>query len=113
LNSLSQDVLRAFHAAGNTTSVMPDAVVAANQKVEVAAVRPPVQARGNGAVVVDGGQRVAVPEFRGAALRKVVEDAGHLGLRVQTLGSGLASEQAPAAGTMVPVGTEIVVRFVR
>jgi cell division protein FtsI (penicillin-binding protein 3) len=113
LNSLSQDVLRAFHAAGNTTSVMPDAVVAANQKVEVPVVRPPVQARGNGAVVVDGGQRVAVPEFRGAALRKVVEDAGHLGLRVQTLGSGLASEQAPAAGTMVPVGTEIVVRFVR
>jgi cell division protein FtsI (penicillin-binding protein 3) len=113
LNSLSQDVLRAFHAAGNTTSVMPDAVVASNQKVEVAAVRPPVQARANGAVVVDGGQRVAVPEFRGAALRKVVEDAGHLGLRVQTLGSGLASEQAPVAGTMVPVGTEIVVRFVR
>jgi len=113
LNSLPQEVLRAFHAAGNTTSVMPDAVVAANQKVEVPVVRPPVQARGNGAVVVDGGQRVAVPEFRGAALRKVVEDAGHLGLRVQTLGSGLASEQAPAAGTMVPVGTEIVVRFVR
>jgi cell division protein FtsI (penicillin-binding protein 3) len=113
LNSLPQEVLRAFHAAGNTTSVMPDAVVAANQKVEVPVVRPPVQARGNGAVVVDGGQRVAVPEFRGAALRKVVEDAGHLGLRVQTLGSGLASEQAPVAGTMVPVGTEIVVRFVR
>jgi cell division protein FtsI (penicillin-binding protein 3) len=113
LNSLSQDVLRAFHAAGNTTSVMPDAVVASNQKVEVPVVRPAVQARGAGAVVVDGGQRVAVPEFRGAALRKVVEDAGHLGLRVQTLGSGLASEQAPVAGTMVPVGTEIVVRFVR
>jgi cell division protein FtsI (penicillin-binding protein 3) len=32
---------------------------------------------------------------------------------VQTLGSGLAREQAPAAGTMVPVGTEIVVRFAR
>jgi len=113
LNSLPQEVLKAFHAAGNTTSVMPDAVVAANQKIEVAAIRPAVQARGSGAVVVDGGQRVAVPEFHGAALRKVVEDAGHLGLRVQTMGSGLASEQAPAAGTMVPVGTEIVVRFVR
>jgi cell division protein FtsI (penicillin-binding protein 3) len=32
---------------------------------------------------------------------------------VQTLGSGLAQEQAPAVGTMVPVGTEIVVRFAR
>jgi cell division protein FtsI (penicillin-binding protein 3) len=113
LNSLPQEVMRAFHAAGNTTSVMPDAVVATNVKVEAPVVRPPVLAKGSGAVVVDGGQRVAVPEFRGAALRKVVEDAGHLGLRVQTMGSGLAQEQAPVAGTMVPVGTEIVVRFVR
>ncbi len=76
-------------------------------------IRPAVQAKGNGAVVVDGGKRVAVPQFQGVGLRKVVEDAGHLGLRVQTLGSGLAQEQAPAAGTMVPVGTEIVVRFTR
>jgi cell division protein FtsI (penicillin-binding protein 3) len=72
-----------------------------------------VEARGNGAVVIDAGKRVAVPEFHGAALRNVVEDAGHLGLRVQTLGSGLAQEQAPAAGTMVPLGTEVVVRFAR
>jgi cell division protein FtsI (penicillin-binding protein 3) len=113
LNSLPQDVLRAFHAAGNTTSVMPGAVVASTAKVDLPVIQPPVQARANGAIVVDGGARVAVPEFRGAALRKVVEDAGHLGLRVQTLGSGLASDQAPAAGTMVPIGTEIVVRFVR
>jgi cell division protein FtsI (penicillin-binding protein 3) len=113
LNSLPQEVMRAFHAAGNTTSVMPDSVVATNDRVEVPVVRPPVLTRGNGAVVVDGGKRVAVPEFHGAALRAVVEEAGHLGLRVQTMGSGLAQEQAPVAGTMVPVGTEIVVRFVR
>jgi len=56
---------------------------------------------------------VAVPEFQGAALRAVVENAGRLGLRVQTLGSGLAREQTPAAGTMVPPGTEVVVRFAR
>jgi cell division protein FtsI (penicillin-binding protein 3) len=113
LNALPEKVMEAFHRNGNTTSVMPDAVVAANQRVEIPVIRPQVDARGNGAVVVDGGKRVAVPEFRGAALRRVVEDAGHLGLRVQTVGSGLASEQAPLAGTMVPVGTEIVVKFVR
>jgi cell division protein FtsI (penicillin-binding protein 3) len=46
-------------------------------------------------------------------LRLVVQQAGELGLRVQTLGSGMAREQAPAPGTMVPVGTEVVVRFSR
>jgi cell division protein FtsI (penicillin-binding protein 3) len=64
-------------------------------------------------VVVDAGKRVAVPEFRGSALRSVVENATNLGLRVETLGSGLAREQMPAAGTLVPPGTEIVVRFAR
>ena len=76
-------------------------------------IRPQVQARGNGAVVIDAGKRVAVPDFHGERPAEVVEKAGDLGLRVQTLGSGLAQEQAPAAGTMVPVGTEIVVRFAR
>jgi cell division protein FtsI (penicillin-binding protein 3) len=105
-------VLAAFHANGNTTSVIANGGdVAAN--VEAPVIRPEVQARGNGAVVIDAGKRVQVPQFDGQGLRNVVEGAGHLGLRVQTLGSGLAREQAPAAGTMVPVGTEIVVRFAR
>jgi len=46
-------------------------------------------------------------------LRSVVEQAGQLGLRVQPVGSGLAHDQVPAAGTLVPIGTEIVVRFAR
>lgn len=65
------------------------------------------------AVVVNAGLRVPVPSFDGAALRTVVEGADAVGLRVQAVGSGLAREQAPAAGTMVPAGTEIVVRFSR
>jgi cell division protein FtsI (penicillin-binding protein 3) len=32
---------------------------------------------------------------------------------VQLLGNGMARDQAPAAGTLVPMGTEIVVRFAR
>jgi cell division protein FtsI (penicillin-binding protein 3) len=42
-----------------------------------------------------------------------VERADAVGLRVQAVGSGLAREQVPAAGTMVGAGTEIVVRFSR
>ena len=63
--------------------------------------------------MTDAKQRVMVPSFTGASVRQVVERAGMAGLAVQPLGNGLAREQAPAAGTLVPMGTEIVVRFAR
>lgn len=66
-----------------------------------------------GSVVVDSSKRVTVPSFVGEPLRRVVEQAGTSGLAVQVLGDGLAREQAPAPGTLVPAGTEIVVRFAR
>ncbi|MDE1154922.1 MAG: penicillin-binding protein [Acidobacteriaceae bacterium] len=109
---LPDKVLAAFHANGNTTSVMPGSSITSSE-VHAPAVQPTVQVRSQGAVVVDAGKRVAVPDFHGVALRQVVERASDLGLRVQMLGSGLAQDQAPAAGTMVPPGTEIVVRFAR
>jgi cell division protein FtsI (penicillin-binding protein 3) len=110
LAALPDKVLDAFHKHGDTSSVMPGA---GDGRVESPAIRPAVQTRGNGAVVVDAGKRVAVPDFHGNDLRTVVERAGGLNLRVRTLGSGLAQDQAPAAGTMVPLGTEIVVQFLR
>jgi cell division protein FtsI (penicillin-binding protein 3) len=113
LSALPDRVLAAFHADGGTTSVMPGTNGAGTERVAPPVIRPAVEVRGNDAVVVDAGRRVAVPRFDGAALRTVVEDAGRVGLRVQPVGSGLAREQAPAAGTMVPVGTQVVVRFAR
>ena len=67
----------------------------------------------SGTLVTDAKHRVSVPSFTGASVRQVVERAGTAGLVVQLLGNGLARDQAPAAGTMVPMGTEIVVRFAR
>ncbi len=67
----------------------------------------------SGTLLTDAKHRVAVPSFAGASVRQVVERAGIAGLAVQLLGNGLAREQAPVAGTMVPMGTEIVVRFAR
>lgn len=64
-------------------------------------------------LITDAKHRVTVPSFAGSTVRQVVERAGTAGLAVQLLGNGLAREQAPAAGTMVPIGTEIVVRFAR
>jgi cell division protein FtsI (penicillin-binding protein 3) len=110
--ALSAKVLAAFHAAGNTTSKLATEVPA-NVSLASVTVKPEVELRPNGGVVVDAGKRVAVPEFVGKALRTTVEEAGAAGLRLQPVGSGLAREQAPAAGTMVPTGTEVVVRFAR
>lgn len=109
--SLSDKILADFRANGNTTSTID----VGETKVPISAPKfvPVVQARSSGGVVVDAGHRVAVPAFDGAALRSVIEQAAHVGLRVQPVGSGLAHQQVPAAGTMVPVGTEIVVRFSR
>ena len=112
LNLLPQNVLAAFHANDN-----PGAGSSAAQTSSAALSRPKVvpavQTRGDGGVVVDASRHVVVPSFEGASLRSVVEKADGAGLRVQPVGSGLAREQAPAAGTMVPAGTEVVVRFVR
>jgi cell division protein FtsI (penicillin-binding protein 3) len=113
LLALPDKMLSAFHANGDTTSIISDADSEQAQTVTPSRADLAVQPRGNGAVVVDAGNRVAVPQFQGAALRNVVEQATGLGLRVETLGSGLARDQMPAAGTMVPPGTEIVVRFAR
>ena len=110
LNLLPAKVVAAFKENGGTSSAMPGTGVAAIRAPDVA---PQVQPRANGSVVVDAGQRVAVPSFAGAALRRVVETAAGLGLRVEPVGSGIARDQAPAAGTMVPLGTEVVVRFAR
>ena len=78
-----------------------------------AAVVPQGTPPSSNAVVMNAGRPVAVPSFTGESLRQVVENANNAGLRVQTVGSGLAREQAPAAGTTVPAGTEVVVRFTR
>jgi cell division protein FtsI (penicillin-binding protein 3) len=67
----------------------------------------------SGTLITDPKHRVAVPSFVGASVRQVVERAGTAGLAVQPLGNGLAREQAPVAGTLVPIGTQIVVRFAR
>ena len=63
--------------------------------------------------MVAAGRQVDVPSFVGKPLRMAVESAGSLGLAIQIVGSGIAREQVPAPGSVVPAGTEVVVRFSR
>jgi cell division protein FtsI (penicillin-binding protein 3) len=112
LDLLPAKVLDAFQANGVTGSKISNGDDAAAHLAAPKDVRV-MQVKEKGAVVVNAGLRVPVPSFEGAALRSVVERADSVGLRVQAVGSGLAREQVPAAGTMVPAGTEVVVRFTR
>jgi cell division protein FtsI (penicillin-binding protein 3) len=73
----------------------------------------PATASNSGTVVVDASKRIAVPSFVGQSVRRVIEQAGNAGLAVQVLGNGIARDQAPAPGTLVPSGTAVVVRFAR
>ena len=111
LRLLPKTVIEAFRARGGTTSTIADAGDM-NARLEAPKIRPVAEAREHG-VVLDQTRRVAVPSFTGEGLREVVERTGEARLRVKPVGSGMAREQVPVAGTMVPVGTEVVVRFVR
>ncbi len=110
LKLLPAKVLAAVRANGGAGNAMPDAAEGITARLTPAALP---QVEKDGAVVVDASQQVMVPSFDGADLRSAVEKAGTAGLRLRPVGSGLAREQVPAAGTSVSAGTEVVVRFLR
>ena len=108
LNALPAKMVAAFRANEGGSSSAGDAGPPPAPKAA-----PVAEDNRKGAVVVNASARVPVPSFNGAGLRSVVERADAVGLRVQAVGDGLAREQVPVAGTMVPVGTEVIVKFTR
>jgi len=62
-------------------------------------------------VALDEGGDIAVPDFRGKAMRDVTEMCLRLGLDPVLIGSGLAVDVAPASGAKVRRGAKITVRF--
>jgi cell division protein FtsI (penicillin-binding protein 3) len=109
----TEDARRTVTAGASSGASNASGASDGSDRTRAAVIMARAQARRKGAVVVDAGRRVAVPAFAGSGLRTAVETASGLGLRVEPVGSGIAREQAPVAGTMVPVGTEVVVRFAR
>ncbi len=74
---------------------------------------PDEAAKANIAVVTTDDKLLKVPSLIGLSERKVIEASAAAGLQVRLTGSGTAREQAPAPGTMVALGTQIVVRCAR
>ncbi len=62
-------------------------------------------------VAVDEGGDIQVPDFSGKTMREVTETCLRLGLEPVLIGSRLATNQAPAAGTKVRRGAKITVQF--
>ncbi|HKI26889.1 MAG TPA: penicillin-binding protein [Candidatus Sulfotelmatobacter sp.] len=115
---------------------LPPATAGGNGEVVQAAVREPVsetstsqvdrqtqqqspsEAPANlpstGTVVLDVEQGgIEVPSFVGKTVRAAVEAAQDAGLELEPVGSGVARQQSPAAGTHVPAGSRITVQFGR
>jgi cell division protein FtsI (penicillin-binding protein 3) len=90
-----------------------------NQPVPVANGRATDEAVGEktptaGTVVLDieqGG--IEVPSFVGKTVRGAVESAQNAGLELEAVGSGVAREQSPPAGTHVAAGAHVTVQFGR
>ncbi len=105
-------------AASPAAKVTPAALTSKTPAPQPAPVAPGPQPGteerpGGGTVIVDVGGAVNVPSFAGKTLRSAIEAAQDAGLELEAMGSGVAREQSPAAGTRVPSGTRISVRFNR
>ena len=74
----------------------------------------PARAPSTGTVVLDVEQGgIEVPNFAGKSVRSALELAEENQLELSPVGSGLAREQSPVAGTHVTAGSRIVVKFER
>ncbi|MGA9039872.1 MAG: penicillin-binding protein [Terriglobales bacterium] len=68
----------------------------------------------NGTVVLDVEQGgIVVPSFIGKTVRTAIETAEESGLDLDAVGSGMAQQQSPVAGTHVQTGSRVTVKFGR
>jgi cell division protein FtsI (penicillin-binding protein 3) len=75
---------------------------------------PQPQVPSSGTVVLDVEQGgIEVPTFVGKTFRGAVEAAQDAGLELEAVGSGVARQQSPLAGSHVPAGSRVTVQFGR
>jgi cell division protein FtsI (penicillin-binding protein 3) len=81
-------------------------------KVPDASSAPPSELPVTGTVVLDVEQGgIEVPSFVGKTVRGAVEAAQDIGLQLDAVGSGVARQQSPVAGTHVAAGARVTVQF--
>jgi cell division protein FtsI (penicillin-binding protein 3) len=85
--------------------------IATSATVQPASFKAPEQP--GGTVVLDVAGGVLVPDFHGKSLRVAMEEADSAGLELEVSGSGVGQDQSPAAGSRIPPGGHVSVRFGR
>ncbi len=95
-------------AAAVTAEPVP--MVANKEESRPAEVPAPSPAKGTVVLDVEQGG-IVVPSFLGKPLRTVIETAQNSGIEVDAIGDGVAHEQSPPAGSHVPAGSRVEVRF--
>lgn len=95
--------------------ILREGTVKAEPSTQTASAEPiPAKLPSKGTVVLDVEQGgIMVPSFVGKTVRNTIEEAESEGLEVDAVGSGIARDQSPPAGTHVNAGATIVVRFAR
>jgi cell division protein FtsI (penicillin-binding protein 3) len=92
----------------------PPALAAQQKTSAVSAALPQPQQPTSGTVILNieqGG--IEVPSFVGKTVRGAVEAAQDIGLDLEAVGSGVARQQSPPAGTRVATGARVTVQFGR
>jgi cell division protein FtsI (penicillin-binding protein 3) len=103
-------------AKPSAASIMPASMKQTTIEAKTAALPElpdPNPAPARGTVILDVESRQVVPSLVGLPLRSAVATAQQAGFELAILGNGVAREQSPAAGTRVPAGSKIAVRFTR
>jgi cell division protein FtsI (penicillin-binding protein 3) len=86
----------------------------APNKSSAAATASQARLPSSGTVVLDVEQGgIEVPSFVGKTVRGAVESAQDIGLQLDAVGSGIARQQSPTAGTHVAAGGRVTVQFGR
>ena len=89
-------------------------VLVQTKEKPTASINMPLLKPSSGTVMLEVEQGgIVVPSFVGKSVRSAVEVAAGSGLDLDVVGSGLAREQEPVAGSHVAAGSRVVVKFAR
>jgi cell division protein FtsI (penicillin-binding protein 3) len=102
--------------AENHAAPLPTAAASSNRGQPPAPVSPSSSADSmptKGTIVLDTAGGVVVPDFSGKPLRAALEQAENMGIEMEITGSGVAESQSPPAGSRIPHGGHVSVRFGR
>ncbi|HXJ88986.1 MAG TPA: penicillin-binding protein [Candidatus Binatia bacterium] len=95
-------------------AALHESMLAPNQSTQAPAPGPEPRLPTSGTVVLDVEQGgIEVPSFVGKTFRGAIEAAQDAGLELEAVGSGVARQQNPTAGSHVPAGSRVTVQFGR